>query len=294
MSSLPSLFLLFLIFTAPFALTQDDTSKSKQADTKSQTPRAVVALEHQGIRTCAKSAASMLHFLDENDEAAYLNIWQPTETDKHALLTWLENSDPDAPMIATAGLVPTKDDSCDVIFTQVFVSKESCGKMRETFNEWKYYADIGKFSMYEDPTTPSVNMTLVPIQSGGCLIVKSGTLVMNTSGNPEHSDDTVIDSNEKAAVLALRLYNASLATYATSYPKRGFPKSLEVLGGDSAQEASAEHSKLLEPVRATAPYQSSGYRFTYRSKGNSFYSIVGRPITFGKSGRLSFYTDSSG
>jgi hypothetical protein len=294
MSLLRSLSLVLLVFSAPFILAQDGDNKSKTGGDQTSTPRSVVALKKVGIKTCAESAASIVHFLDESDEAAYLNLWQPTDTDKHASLTVLGNSYSDSPMIAAIGVAPTKGDSCDALFTQVWLSKESCGKMRETFKEWKYYSDLGSFSVYEDPTSPSVNMILVPVQNGGCLIVKAGDLMMNASENPEHSSDPGIDSNERAAIGTMRTYNTALVVYASTYPKTGFPKSLEALGGSIEQEASREHGKLIESARSTPPYEASGYRFTYRSKGNSFYAIVGRPTKYGKSGRLSFYTDSSG
>jgi hypothetical protein len=98
-------------------------------------------------------------------------------------------------------------------------------------------------------------------------------------------------TREAAAVGSMRTFNTAMVTYASTYPERGFPRSLEQLGG---QGNSADHAGLLDESLTTPPFEKSGYRFTYQPDGNASYAVVARPAKYEEGTKKSFFTDQSG
>ena len=92
------------------------------------------------------------------------------------------------------------------------------------------------------------------------------------------------------AVGALRVLDAALAEYQRAHPERGFARSLEELGPNGA--------KLIDGELAAG--RSKGYLLSYRpgppdAKGVvTTYSITARPVKYGVTGHIGFYTDQSG
>ena len=108
-----------------------------------------------------------------------------------------------------------------------------------------------------------------------------------------------INGSESSAVGSLRTINTACATYASTYPERGFPRALEHLGPpQSGKPEDAENAGLIDQVLAGG--RKSGYVFDYRpgppdSKGIvTTYSVTARPQDFGGTGARSFYTDQTG
>ncbi len=92
---------------------------------------------------------------------------------------------------------------------------------------------------------------------------------------------------EASAVGSMRTLNTANITYASTYPDRGFPDRLAVLGGDGG---TSDHAGLIDEVLASGV--KSGYRFNYQVSGDHMsYTIIARPVE--GSGR-SFFTDQSG
>jgi len=139
--------------------------------------RAVEALKSQGVRSCVSAISSVTKFIYDEDNFAYLNTWNKESTDKHMSLTLTSKPYSDGTAVAAIAASPTPAGTCDTNFIQFFVVNESCPKMRDTtFKDWKYYADLGGTSMYEDPTSDSVVVALASVK-GGCLIVKTGMVL---------------------------------------------------------------------------------------------------------------------
>ncbi|HEV2729537.1 MAG TPA: hypothetical protein VGV15_05860 [Terriglobales bacterium] len=67
-------------------------------------------------------------------------------------------------------------------------------------------------------------------------------------------------ANESAAVSALRTLNTAEATYATTYPNRGYTCSLWDLDGFGSSETSEHHAMLIDSGLATG--KKAGYVFT--------------------------------
>jgi hypothetical protein len=100
--------------------------------------------------------------------------------------------------------------------------------------------------------------------------------------------------SEASAVGALRTYNTAIVTYHSTYPDAGFPSSLEVLG--SGDESSRDHACLVDSLLSTPPYEKSGYRFSYQliDVNQGEYTIIARPLEFGRTGTRNFFTDQTG
>ncbi len=107
-----------------------------------------------------------------------------------------------------------------------------------------------------------------------------------------------ISANQASAVGSLRTINTAEITYADTY-KAGYSPTLAALGpppGDAQPSASA--ASLIDSVLAGGV--KSGYRFTYvpgppdKTGHIKTYTVVARPVEYGKRGRMSFFTDESG
>ncbi len=106
------------------------------------------------------------------------------------------------------------------------------------------------------------------------------------------------EPNEAAAVDTLLNYGMACNMYAVRFPEIGFPSSLEILGAmDEEEEGDDSGRKLLAPELTSPPFEKSGYRFTYLvgpGTPASEYTLIARPVEFGKTGKRAFFTDESG
>ncbi len=116
--------------------------------------------------------------------------------------------------------------------------------------------------------------------------------VTNPRENEEGGDTA---ANQARAVGALRTVNTAAVYYASMY-NVGYPKSLAAMGeGEGAPNQ--EHAGLIDKTLASG--KKSGYIFTYRPgplvNGRiDTYTVVARPMQYGKTGIRSFFTDQSG
>ncbi len=104
--------------------------------------------------------------------------------------------------------------------------------------------------------------------------------------------------NEIEALTSLRSYSSALASYSANFETTGFPSRLEALGCTWSGGGTAEHSCLLDGVLSTAPFEKSGYRFTYRpllqSGPTRYYTLLARPIDYGTSGKRNYFMEETG
>jgi type II secretory pathway pseudopilin PulG len=107
-----------------------------------------------------------------------------------------------------------------------------------------------------------------------------------------------VAANEASAVGSLRTINVAAVTYATTYPKAGFPGSLEAMGGAAPCTPSSTTACLIDPMLALG--LKSGYGFTYAAEdadGDGVieaYTVEAVPVSPGNSGNRSFCSDESG
>ena len=102
-----------------------------------------------------------------------------------------------------------------------------------------------------------------------------------------------IAANEASAVSSLRTMNTACITYNTSY--NAYPTSLTNLApvATSTTTPTSTAADLLDATLTTAPFQKSGYKFTFAGTGQ-VYTINADPITTNQTGVRGFFTNQSG
>jgi len=105
------------------------------------------------------------------------------------------------------------------------------------------------------------------------------------------------ETTQASAVGSLRTLNTAEVTYSSTYP-HGFSPDLKSLDGEGTGVASETNAELIDSVLGSGT--KSGYNFIYTpgpkdaSGVISSYSIVARPVQFGRTGQFNYYTDQSG
>lgn len=139
------------------------------------TPGVVEGFKEAGVVSCENATTDMVKFLDAKLESAYLNQWNSNGLDKNSRLTTLASTFSDGTRMATL-TVTRVEGGCDVTFTQVVSSVETCTELRETFiTDWKYYKQLAGATLYEQADDNRITIALAS-QSNGCLLVKTGLL----------------------------------------------------------------------------------------------------------------------
>jgi len=133
------------------------------------------------------------------------------------------------------------------------------------------------------------------------LIVVVALLYISTTTPFEHRGR----SPETSAVGAVRTINTAVVTY-QQYYGNGYPPSLRTLGPPPAGErASCDAAGLIDPALALG--QKDGFVFEYcagpavekggkgcTAAGAKSYTVMAYPVEYGKTGKLSFFSDDSG
>jgi type IV pilus assembly protein PilA len=102
-----------------------------------------------------------------------------------------------------------------------------------------------------------------------------------------------IAANESSAVSSLRTMNTACITYNTSYGQ--YPTALTNLAPvASGTTPSSTAADLLDATLTAAPFQKSGYTFTFNTGGGTTYSINSDPMNVNQTGVRQFYTDQTG
>jgi type IV pilus assembly protein PilA len=103
-----------------------------------------------------------------------------------------------------------------------------------------------------------------------------------------------IAANEASAVSSFRTMNTACITYNTSYG--AYPTQLTNLAplSGGATTPSSTAADLLDATLTTAPFQKSGYTFTFNTGAGTTYSINADPMNMNQTGVRGFYTDQTG
>lgn len=154
-------------------------------DRKTETESGQQLREH-GFKACAHAVDDIAHFVFQSD-FSYLNLWNQTNIDKHSVLVTGAKSYSVGKSLLTITATETQVRTCDASFTLVMPFQQECKALRDTvFKEWKFYSDkLDGIAVYEDPSTPTVDLSLEPIP-GGCLAVKTGLFFLSR----ERPDET--------------------------------------------------------------------------------------------------------
>jgi len=100
-------------------------------------------------------------------------------------------------------------------------------------------------------------------------------------------------ANEASAMGNIRTINTAAATYVAEHPEKGYPASLDAMGGSNGTEAALIDSQLASGEKA-------GYRFTYTAiDANSDgvvegYLLNADPLSPGTTGHRHFFSDETG
>jgi hypothetical protein len=159
---------MYLCFTH-YAFAGDESTETQSA----------LQLKENGFKACAHAVDDIAHFVFQSD-FAYLNLWNQNKIDKHSVLVTGAKSYSVGKSILTITATESQVRTCDASFTLVMPVPEDCTQLRQTtFKEWKFYSDkLDGISVYEDPSTPTVDLALQPFQ-GGCLAVKTGLFFLS-------------------------------------------------------------------------------------------------------------------
>lgn len=153
------------------------------ADAQSAPPpttRAVQAGFAAGFTDCAGPLDAAVKFVHEDDQAyAQLGTWSKDNPNGEAFNTVTSERLPGGQSVTSFTGVKTASGKCDTLFTQVLaVPAKSCEALAKTsFKGWKYYSDLNGAAVYEDPTSPSVNVILIATSKTSCVIVKQATML---------------------------------------------------------------------------------------------------------------------
>jgi type IV pilus assembly protein PilA len=114
-----------------------------------------------------------------------------------------------------------------------------------------------------------------------------------------------ISANEAAAASSVRTITTAAVVYSTTY-QNGYPPSIGALGPPAGAQATCDNSDLIDPILTTAPFQKSGYTYSYigatpvplaggcGAPGYQAYLVTAVPMIHGFTGNQSFCSDEPG
>jgi type IV pilus assembly protein PilA len=112
-------------------------------------------------------------------------------------------------------------------------------------------------------------------------------------------------ANEAAAGTSVRTITTAAVIYSTTYAN-GYPSGLPTLGPPSGPQATCDQADLIDPILTTAPFQKSGYTYSYTgsspvtmaigctSPGYNAYLVTAVPMIEGFTGTRSYCSNEPG
>jgi len=140
-----------------------------------------------------------------------------------------------------------------------------------------------------------VRMGLVR-EEGGWKLLSVGLLLLDLPALEVEWDTAEMAGNERAAVESLKQVGAAMEVYRKTYSR--FPESLASLGPPLKGAANGEAAGLVDSDLANG--MKNGYAFRYVILGGSSsgapakFELAATPLTYGRTGRMSFFRDSAG
>ena len=114
-----------------------------------------------------------------------------------------------------------------------------------------------------------------------------------------------ISANEAAAASSIRTITTAAVVYSTTY-QNGYPPSIGTLGPPAGAQATCDNADLVDPILTTAPFQKSGYTYSYigatpvpvaggcGAPGFQAYLVTAVPMIPGFTGNQSFCSEEPG
>jgi type IV pilus assembly protein PilA len=114
-----------------------------------------------------------------------------------------------------------------------------------------------------------------------------------------------MSANEAAAATSLRTITTAAVVYSTTY-SNGYPPSIGALGTPPGPQATCDQADLIDPILTTAPFQKSGYTYSYTgaspvalaigctAPGFTAYLVTAVPMIQGFTGTRSYCSEEPG
>lgn len=167
-------FLVLTVSSCSVAISQETRSTGNAAIS-----RGVNGLIETGLERCAIRLNEIVKSELNNDDS-YGFITQPSATPNKNGSTLITAEDfSDGSVVRTFHVVPDAGGGCSILAHLLFISSESCAKLRDvSFSEWKLYLDLGASTAYQQKVNPSSNSSVVltRVDKGGCAASKVFTL----------------------------------------------------------------------------------------------------------------------
>lgn len=135
--------------------------------------RAVQVAYDQGFHDCARAADNYVKYV-HTDESEYapLTLWGKTNPNRSSMAAITSQAYKDGNATTTFTAVKNGNGKCDITFTQIIPSQQSCVEVRENvFKGWHYYGDLAGSTVLDD-NTETTNVVLVNLPNNQCLVVK--------------------------------------------------------------------------------------------------------------------------
>ncbi|HXY79310.1 MAG TPA: hypothetical protein VEI08_01605 [Candidatus Bathyarchaeia archaeon] len=132
-------------------------------------------------------------------------------------------------------------------------------------------------------------------ENGGWRLISLGLVLLDIQQLSKQWVESDLAAREDAAIANLRSLAAAIATYRGAFGK--LPDSLAQLGPAPKDQISPEQASLVDEELAAGDH--SGYRFRYRiapgaQEDDPSFELAAMPDEYGKTGRRSFFVDSTG
>ncbi len=248
-----------------------------------------LALRDALIAACSQNSSDFAHFLTARNVQAFSRLTPATRTTFLKRFVLLENPgqpraefDPSGNLnvfCATSGAT-----------TQMHIGKP------ELRDNLAYVSlAIGDAAVPLDPDSHRVLITLVR-EAGQWKLLSLGLLFLDLPSLGEEWDRAEITKNEQSAIDSIKQLSDAIETYRNTYTR--LPEALAVLGPPSQGSAKSEKADLIS--REFADGRKDGYSFRYVVVGANTtgapakYELAAVPVDYGRTGKLSFFRDSSG
>jgi type II secretory pathway pseudopilin PulG len=139
-------------------------------------------------------------------------------------------------------------------------------------------------------------------EGGNWKLLSVGLILLDVPAMAKQWEQADLEASEDAAIADLRAVAAALETYRRAYGK--LPDTLAVLGPAPANGVSPDAAGLLDADLAGGDKDGYTIRYTIKSAGVDLpedqaskaetFSVASTPMEYGKTGRRSFFLDSSG
>jgi len=133
-------------------------------------------------------------------------------------------------------------------------------------------------------------------EGGGWKLLSVGLLLLDLPALAKQWEGAELEASENAAIAALRKFAAAVGAYRRVFGQ--LPETLAQMGPPPKEGISAEAAGLLDDELAAG--KQGGYLFRYRALPASTdsvepgFELAATPVEYGKTGRRSFFLDSSG